>query len=211
MSKVLIIGTHRSGTTNLFNSLAEHLNLSSIEEPFNYYKWKTTKFSYPNDVFKYDVVKSLVTHIPFNFSTESLPFIMNYSNYMLDQRVRFMQDIVKRYKTTILLTRKDRKALAESYYRQLQYGDHSNWHVKYTMEDVSTLNINMDFINTYCDFIETLGLTLKINVTYYEDLYSGNENKVKKAIDTWNLPIETKDFMKYVDPYNRYRQNIDGN
>ena len=211
MSKVLIIGTHRSGTTNLFNSLGKHLNLSSIEEPFNYYKWGTDKFSYPNDVFKYDVVKSLVTHIPFNFSTQSLAHIMNYSNYMLEDRVRFIEDIVKRYECTILLTRKDRRSLAESYFRQLQYGDHSNWHVKYTMEDVKTLNINMDFINTYCDLIETIGLKLNKQVTYYEDLYSGNEKVVKTTIDTWNLNIQTKDFIKYLNPNNRYRQNIDGN
>ena len=74
--KILIIGTHRSGTSNLMMALAQIYNLKHIPEPWNRElnessNRNTEYFNYPDILNRYGVVKSLVQHYPSIFNSAS--------------------------------------------------------------------------------------------------------------------------------------------
>ena len=72
--KVLIIGTHRSGTSNLMMALSEVFNLKHIPEPWNLklnesLERNSENFTYPDILNRYGIVKSLVDHYPPSFDS----------------------------------------------------------------------------------------------------------------------------------------------
>lgn len=186
--KVLIIGTHRSGTTNLLTSLSEVLDLKPLEEPWNKWLHGEGTYKYPDILPEYGIIKTLLEQIPPGWST-------------LD----FYIDLTKKYSNVILLTRRDRVALAESYARQMQFGN-EDWHTEYIVEDTSKLLLDMEFVNKYCDMLLELSNITNIPITWYEDLYSGNKHTVRSVVEKWGLDLDINSFIKYVNPKNRYRK-----
>lgn len=188
---ILIVGTHRSGTTNLTNALSRILNLKMLQEPWNYYLFNTDENKYPEVLKEYGVIKSLVQQLPVGWKPKD--------------RVKFYVELVNRYSNVILLGRKDRNALAESYFRQMQFGD-SNWHKTYSLEHPSMLKLDMEFINSNCDTLVEISKETNIPITWYEDLYSGNVEQVTEVLKNWNFKINIKTLMENTNPLNRYRK-----
>ena len=194
VGRVLIVGTHRSGTTNLANALSEILSLEMLQEPWNYYLFNEEENLYPEVIYKYGIIKSLVQQYPKSWKNNNI--------------VDFYADLISKYSNVVLLGRKDRKALAESYFRQMQFGN-ENWHTEYTLQSTSMLKIDMDFINRYCDILEEISKLVNIPITWYEDLYSGERTKVLKSLENWNFSsnFSTDYFMNFVNPINKYRKS----
>ena len=188
---ILIVGTHRSGTTNLLNSLAQIFDTSKIEEPWNYYLFSHHECKYPQILQQYGIVKSLVEQVPYYWKKE----------YTVD----FYLDLIDHYSKVVLLGRKNRIAIAESYARQMQFGDH-DWHKEYSIEDTSILKLDMEFINETCDTLIEISEKSGIPITWYEDLYSGEVNKLKKVVNNWNFNVDIPILLEYTNPHNRYRK-----
>ena len=191
---ILIVGPHRSGSTNLMNSLSKILGLYYIEEPWNYYLHSKGKYDYPFFLKDYGVVKSLIEQ--------------KAAEWMKPDIVDFYLHCIELFDYVIILNRKDRIALAESYARQMQFGEVGSWHVNYKIEDTSVLNLELDKINTWCDNINELSNKSNIPVTWYEDLYSGDDHKIKGILIKWGFDIDFDLFKSSVDPKNKYRQII---
>ena len=191
---ILIVGPHRSGSTNLMNSLSKILGSHCIEEPWNYYLHSKGKYDYPFFLKDYGVVKSLIEQKAAEWKKPDI--------------VDFYLHCIELFDYVIILNRKDRIALAESYARQMQFGEVGSWHVKYIIEDTSVLNLELDKINTWCDNINELSKKSNIPVTWYEELYSGDKVKFTNEVSKWNLDINIDSFFNHFNPKNRYRKFI---
>lgn len=221
-SPILVIGTYRSGTQNFTNSISEHLKLIKLTEPWNLFlhpnknhlQYKLPKDWYPNSY----IVKSLITQLPIGWNGLGVDDVRYYQlaypkksieevkPTFREDIVSFYLDLIKKYKNVVILGRKDRVALAESYVRQLTFGKSNSWHTEYKIENPNKLYLNMKYFNTICDILEEISEKSGIPITWYEELYSGNVDRVKKVSKLWNFDIDVSKFMKYVDPKNRYRK-----
>lgn len=189
---ILIVGPHRSGSTNLMKSLGKILGLKTIEEPWNYHLHDIGKFEYPYFLKDYGLVKSLIEQKSAEWKKSNI--------------VEFYLHCIELFDYVVILNRKDRIALAESYARQMQFGEIGSWHVKYSVKDTSVLNLELGKINTWCDDITELSKRSNIPITWYEDLYSNNDNKLKKIISQWGFNVDFNLLKDSVDPKNKYRK-----
>lgn len=187
--RVLILGTHRSGTTNLTRTLGKICNLLYVGEPWNYGLWKKETYKYPEVLKRFTLVKTIVEHVPYNLQGISI--------------FDFYADLVTYFDNVIILTRRDRVAMAESRAHAITQGQ---WQEKYSITDPSKLDLEMDIVNERCDLIIKIAKSLSIPITWYEDLYSGDLDTVAKTIKPWGIDIDPKELMPHFDPKNKLRQ-----
>lgn len=194
--KILIIGTHRSGTSNLMMALSEVYNLKHIPEPWNielneYLNRTTEYFTYPDILNRYGVIKSLVEHYPSTFNSSS----------------DFYLDCKKHFDHIIILGRENRIQLAESKaYAKLN----NTWYSTYSIEKNNTLDLDMDGVNKECIELVKIASLLKLPVTWYEELYSGDMDLINHCVSKWSLGIETNTISKYLNPKDKLRKMLGG-
>lgn len=188
--RTLIIGTSRSGTTTLNKALSKIFNTSSLAEPWNTALHPREKHKYPECILKYNCVKTLIDQLPPNYN----------------EPLEFFTYLVEYFDHVILLGRKNRVELAESYEAALSKGsDPRFWNEVYYLDDSKDLKLNMKLHNFLCDSLEKVSKHLNIPITWYEDLYSGNLKSIQKCIDSWGIDLDSKQLFKYVDPKYKYR------
>lgn len=193
--KILIIGTHRSGTTNLFNAFNRIFHTRSVDEPFNHglneyiLGIKEELFSYPDEIKHFTLVKSLINHKPKNWES-SIDFYKDYS---------------KHFDHIVVLGRRDLEAMAVSYARAVKTG---HWHSEYTIANEDYLDINIKLQVKVLKMLIDTADSLNVEVTWYEDLYSGDFHKFKNVVSKWNIDINFDTFFKYFNPKDKYRKFI---
>ena len=194
--KILIIGTHRSGTSNLMMALSEVYNLKHIPEPWNIelnesLNRTTEYFTYPDILNRYGVIKSLVEHYPSTFNSAS----------------DFYLDCKKHFDHIIILGRENRIQLAESKaYAKLN----NTWYSTYSIEKNNTLDLDMGGVNKECDDLIKISSKLRIPITWYEDLYSGDMSVINHVVSKWSLGIETNIISRYLNPKDKLRKFVGG-
>ena len=194
--KILIIGTHRSGSSNLMMALAKIYDLKYIPEPWNKQLNKSTNrtqnnFDYPNIVDNYGVVKSLALQYPDSFNSAC----------------DFYSDCKKHFEHIIILGRENRIALAES---KAQAVSTDLWSSTYSISKNHSLNLDMDNVNIECDEIIKISSKLRIPITWYEDLYSGDMSVINHVVSKWSLGIETNIISRYLNPKDKLRKFVGG-
>lgn len=190
--KILIIGAPRCGTTTLTKSLSEILNLESIIEPWNG-MYNTNMENLYTHTFGNDIVlKTIAEHVPQD--------VNDFDG--------FIKKFIKEFDKVIILSRRDREACLESFAYQWVYDgrDPYFWHEHYVFDNRLEIDPFRDDVNHYLNKIEEISNYLDIPITWYEDLYSGDEKIVESIIKSWDLNIETTDLLKYVSPLKRYRR-----
>lgn len=194
--KVLIIGTHRSGTSNLMIALSEVFNLKHIPEPWNLklnesLERNSENFTYPDILNRYGIVKSLVDHYPPSF----------------DSCFDFYKDCKKHFDHILLLGRENRIQLAES---KAYASTYNKWYSTYSIEKDNILELDMDSVNRECDNLIKLASVLNIPITWYEDLYSGDMDIINHVVNKWSLDIETNVISRYLNPKDKLRKFLGG-
>ena len=189
--KILLISPHRCGSTTLMNTLGNLLQLNIVEEPWNYYLHNVEKYAYPYSP-NNSIVKSLIEQ--------------RAVQYKVTNNVSFYLECIKLFDRVIILNRKDRVALAESYARQMQFGASDSWHEQYTLNHPEMLNLDMNKVNSWCDNILEVSNISNIPITWYEDLYSGDIEKIKLIVDDWKLDISIEELSHRVHPKYKYRK-----
>lgn len=188
--KILIIGTPRSGTTSLIRAIGKSLNLTRIGEPFNYgHPFIETSESI-FDIEDNTIVKTLYDHTPKLEEDNPFNFLIKFS---------------KEFDLVILLSRKDKTKILESIAHQYKHNKNGDWHQPYIYDDTLNTDEYVEHIDFVVSGIKKLSTELNIPITWYEDLYSGDLNKIEKFLRDNKLPIETEEFFKFVDPKLRYR------
>ena len=188
---ILLISPHRCGSTTLMNTLGNLLQLNIVEEPWNYYIHNVEDYIYPYSP-KSSIVKSLVEQKALQSKASD--------------NVSFYLECIELFDRVIILSRKDRVALAESYARQMQFGKADSWHEQYTVEHPEMLNLDINKVNTWCDDILKIANYSNIPITWYEDLYSGDIEKIKTVTESWGLNINIKKLSHKIHPKYKYRK-----
>lgn len=193
--KVLIIAHARSGSSNLAKHLAEVLHVVPIGEPFNTCIGDQSIYEYyyginPDDNGKIGVdcvLKTMPNQLP---DTKLNP-------------IEFYKRYVKFFDKVILLKRKNKREVIESYAAAEQTGLwHINW--KYTNDIFINEGIK-NFIELEISYINKLSKELQLPITHYEDIYSGNKELFNKSMNEIGLLEYADELFPYCDPKNRYR------
>ncbi len=151
--KILIISLPRCGSTSLLYKISEKKKLKPIFEPFD------VTHTLPRKIFENDIVlKTIVNQLP-EIIKNPIEWYVNFS---------------KEFDETILLSRKDLKACAESlaYYN---YYKNQGFSMKdmYFWEETPNYEICSQYVNG-CNFkINKISELLKKPIIYYEDLFYG--------------------------------------
>jgi len=192
--KILILGVHRCGTTALTKAFRDLLKLKTIFEPWNQ-KNSTTDLQ-PEFFNSWDLVKSIPYQIPENYSHTDC--------------VEFYIGIFNKFDYVILLSGKDKKRIVESFWYQLMYGNRSTWHSFYTVDKVQHFDLfnrlEYNQTNKLCDDISTISEKSNIQITWYEDLFSGDFSLFNKTVDNWGIEINRDKLFDRVHPKRRYRK-----
>lgn len=194
--RILIIGTHRSGTTNLSKALKLTFSCNKLGEPWNQdineYKLGpgAEPFPYPDGIKPYSIVKTLIQHLPINWNKG---------------HIEFYNDITKYFDKTIVLTRRNLVDMAMSFEKAKEIG---HWHTEYVIEDPSKYDLRLNY-HQWCQEL-TLKVAKSINkpVTWYEELYSGDVKLFNKEVDKWGIELDRNLLFKYFNPENRLRKFI---
>jgi len=193
--RILIVGTARSGTTNLSKALKYTFGLQKLGEPWNQ-QWNdyhlgpdTEPFPFPEGIKPYSLVKTLVQQLPRN-KTNHVEFLTELSGY---------------FDKTILLSRRDLTAMALSFEKAKEIG---HWHTEYVVEDESKYNLDTRFHKFCQNLLEQVADILNLPITWYEELYSGDRQLFEKEVNKWELDIDIDYFSKYFDPEDRLRKFI---
>ena len=200
--KVLILGTPRSGTTRLARYFQSGLNYTIHLEPWNeYIRTSETRYSFPFALESNCAVKSIIHQLPDEYSDISF--------------TEFYKELLKEYELVIFLSRKDREAVLKSYtfQRELMIEDEklgrpNSWHRPYNLKDNYSLPIEKyrQEVDSYFEIFDKVKQDLNLEVTWYEDLYSGNKNKVSNIIKKWGKEHSFDNIIKYVHPSKRYKR-----
>jgi hypothetical protein len=194
--RVVIIGTHRSGTSNLGRALSLNLGLNFLGEPWNQNINRVQlgpgiePFPFPNSIKTYSAVKTLVQHLPLDWT----------GNHM-----EFHKELTKQFDNVILLTRQNVHDMAVSYAKARETG---HWHSEYTINNLDKLDLKIDFHQWCYQLILKVAETLNVPITWYELLYSGDKVLFNKEVDKWNIDIDRNLLFKHFNPDNRLRKFI---
>lgn len=194
--RILIIGTHRSGTTNLSKSLKLSLGVNKLGEPwnqdFNRYKLGegVEPFPYPDGIKPYSLVKTLIQHLP---------------NDWTKGHVEFYKDIAKHFDKVIILTRRNLLDMAISFEKAKEIG---HWHTEYTIDDPNKYDLSLGYHQWCQELTLKVAKSLDKPVTWYEELYSGDVNLFNKEVDKWDIKLDRDLFYTYFNPKNRLRKFI---
>ena len=194
--RILIVGTHRSGTSNLGRALALSLGINFLGEPWNQNINKAQSgpgvepFPFPNGIKPYSIVKTLVEHLPLEWESK---------------HIEFYKALTRQFDTVILLTRQNVHDMAVSYAKATETG---HWHSEYTIDNIGELDFKIEFHQWCHELILKVSEALQSPITWYEHLYSGDEVIFNKEVDKWDIDINRNSFFKHFNPKNRLRKFI---
>lgn len=222
--KILIIATPRSGGTSLTSGIGEQ-NYYPIHEPFNVplhskhtpgkhfdclycnsintNEWHTKVNQYPIEVMNNNtniVLRTLSLQKPKNIK------------YQISD---FQQKFITEFDTVILLDRRSEIEHKESYLN-LIWRMETNKSIKARWNSSSIpdkYREEFDFDKKYTkleDFKKQLKLisdTIKVPITYYEDLFGEDRMKSFETINKLDIDIDPFDLNDYLHPKGRYRQS----
>jgi len=205
--KILIISQGRSGSTNLLNYLSNSIpNHLSYNEPFNVDPIKV-KNTIPLDLKAPNlIVKTLVSYVPSNcytfFDTEqTIQKIINY----------YLNSLIPNFNKIVLLTRMNEIENVKSYYNSLETNKwHSPYHMpsSFSFSKDQRINSILSNIRNNNSILYRLSEIIKVPITYYEDIFTGDKNKIQNFLKQSQIEISNfEKFYSYLDPKNRYRQN----
>lgn len=105
---------------------------------------------------------------------------------------------------TIYLTRKNIKEAAESHAYQTKYNHHKpdHWHRSYVYDKSINIEKQYNWLKKYFDQLHDLSN----NITYYEDIYSGDEIIVRNEFKKIGLDIDYNKIKYKLDPIFKYRR-----
>lgn len=191
--KILIIAISRSGSTALARMFGHILGYTTYYEPFNFSHPSAASQIFPNTLPTNCVVKTISDQKPKDV-VDILDFYTKYVN---------------EYDTVILLSRKDKQLVYESILHRVTYFFNGNWHTPYVYEELPENKKVRDYVENQSNLIESLADILDIPITWYEDLYSGNQQIVEREIKNWNIDsINYENTDKYLNPKYKYRKKI---
>lgn len=153
--KILIIAMTRTGSSSLTLKLAEEHNLKWVSEPT-----KNGSDYLPNEEDDNTVVKIIMWHIPTGVTDE----------------MKWWVELAGRFDKVVLLTRRDLKSCAESisYLRYHRERIHFNSGMQYVWEPTPNYTEVQEMVNNYYDKLLELSKILKVDITYYEDIFDVN-------------------------------------
>tara|TARA_R100000697_G_scaffold113844_1_gene132440 strand:- start:827 stop:1426 length:600 start_codon:yes stop_codon:yes gene_type:complete len=191
--KILLLANARTGSTVLYTALSEILGLKKYGEPFNYNMRKkagTLIKKFPIALEDNCIVKTLTSHIPKEYT---------------DTEVNFYDYWKRSFDKVILLGRNNLQDIYESQVHFKKEDKH--WHEKYYYQDNFTFESRLwkTLVNSY-NYLNWYSKKSHIPITWYEDLYSGDKDKIQKCIDKWDIQVEVDQIYRYVNPKHRYRQ-----
>jgi hypothetical protein len=190
--KILIIGTPRSGTTTLMNAIAYGLKYRPLNEPFNP---KLEHNEYSPEMTNI-VLKTLSHHLTFDK----------------------LDNLVKEFDITILLSRKDRNAAWESECnanlrkkeivdKNGYYNGFEMWHESY-VHNPNSIDVTLkDRIELKMDNLVNYSYHSKLPIIWYEDLYSKDYTTARESFEGLNLGITYDDVFLYMNPTKKYRKD----
>ena len=194
--KILIEAIPRCGSTTLMKALGKVYKCRVGLEPWlksTYHETRTLNFLEDIPV-KNVVVKTMVTQIP--------------SDGDWEDRLNIHTEFAKQFDLVIFLGRKNKKEQIESFLHAKFKKGYIGWHGKYNF-DVELLDEHYTKYGTKYDFhmseLKALAKNLGKEIIWYEDLYSGDKNRVNDCLK--NLPnnISYDTLKKYIDPIHKYR------
>jgi len=223
MSKsILVIGTQRSGTSNLTKSLGVDYRMDTLKwlEPWNYHSPRVRENDTSSDWTKTPYDLSLIESSTVLVKTQSHQKPKHYSGSSID----FLLELVKRFdkNRTILICRKDYDKHIISYtnlrytiYQHGYWSGKTNLHWKQSDIPESYLHNEKEQKLIHKNVTEQRNLLfeisdkLNIGITWYEDLYGKDRNKSLDIIKSWKLGINEKRLNKNLDPKFKYdRTNL---
>jgi|688.fasta_scaffold06682_16 hypothetical protein len=153
--KIVIIAMARTGTSSLLLKLAAEHNLKWVSEPT-----KNGSDYLPNDKDDNTIVKIIMWHIPTGITDE----------------MKWWVDLAGRFDKVVLLGRRDLKSCAESiaYLRYNRERTHLNGGMQYIWEPTPNYTEVQEMVNNYYTKLLELSKILKIDITYYEDIFDVN-------------------------------------
>tara|TARA_B110000977_G_C10925121_1_gene434740 strand:+ start:64 stop:672 length:609 start_codon:yes stop_codon:yes gene_type:complete len=195
--KILIIGTPRSGTSALVRAFSNSIGCKSYGEPWNR-SLRENQLPFPYQFENKCVVKTLVHDIPEEFKDKPI----------LD----FYSALSSSFDKIILLGRKNIDDLTVSFAYQMEEDEkkkrtRNSWHTPYTV-DIKNLDIPRwkPEVKKWCTLLQDISIHLNTNITWYEDLYSGNTQYVDKFIKNLEVDLNKKTFYKWVNPDKKLRR-----
>lgn len=188
-NKILIISTPRTGSYSLLLGISYGMGYPKLSEPFNTTLWKTISPLVYEDTSK--VIKTIINQVP--------SYDLNAIDYYID--------FCKNFDTIILLSRKDLKSASESYAHQTKHSKNNVWHLPYSF---NKNGIDLDSAYNECNQMNKnlvdLSKKIDIEIDWYEDIYSGNPEKIDYFLKKHSLDLNKEKLLKYINPNKRLRQ-----
>ena len=191
--KILIIAISRSGSTALARMFGHILGYTTYYEPFNFSHPSAASQIFPNTLPTNCVVKTISDQKPKDV-VDILDFYTKYVN---------------EYDKVVLLSRKDKQLVYESILHRVTYFFNGNWHTPYVYQELPENKEVREYVKNQSNLIESLSDILNIPITWYEDLYSGNQQIVEREIKNWNIDsINYENTDEYLNPKYKYRKKV---
>jgi len=207
--RVLIIATGRTGSTQLMKGIAEGLDCNYIAEPWNLElkdklddKHQTIDYqNLPEDVVVKVIVNTKQSLGCYLYWTDS-PYNTTGLDWLdAESETVFWYRFAQKFDKVIILDRRDTYARVVSASISQRRGI---WHDKY-LYDEKLIPENTDELimeaETSSALLEILSRKMKIDITYYEEIYNNMQRK-----NYFNLPLDSKKlFDKYLNTKYRYQ------
>jgi hypothetical protein len=173
--KILIISLPRTGSTSLMTNLSKIHKINPVFEPFNPLNPPQRNIT----EFENSVVKTIIFHKPKHIQEQ--------------ERLNWLVELTHKFDQSILLSRKDTIACAESW----AYLNHKGKTVgfnstsKYLWERTPNYERELENIKFMNDELSFISIKTNIPITYYEEIFDlkdssrlrqGNKEGVKKSI-----------------------------
>jgi|13_taG_2_1085334.scaffolds.fasta_scaffold04143_8 hypothetical protein len=194
----LIVGTPRSGTFNLYNSIVANPNQKGWSEPF----FNTGIFDTQGHI-TFKKFKSFVSKTNFCVKTISIQFPSDIDS---SKYIEYYEELFSLFDNIIILDRKDTKDHFKSYCNLVtkakqQGTKHVNDFYTFT-DDMITLDEIDSFVRSKI-ILHRVAQEFNKEVFYYEDLYLNNTQDTYKKM---NLNY-TKASAKFLDSNQKYRRD----
>jgi len=188
--KILIIATPRSGSTSLIRGLGKILSLERIPEPFNRHSQRCKTYPYP--IRENSVLKSIVDQVPKEY---------NGAEY-------FFKHFSKEFDNVIIL---GRRSFWDQYNSFISAVDSDIWHRRYIKVEHPFEKEHYESLTRLRQLLDECSEKLNIPITWYEDLYSGDKELIKKITDPWNLEFDFDKLYSWINPAKKYGQSPNQN
>ena len=219
--KILIVSSGRSGSSNLFKGFYKSLNsCKGYYEPGNpdcstWYNNAEQKIDFQSQ----NLITKILSHqwLPINeefqYNNVFEEFYNNsffsFSNLYLPQKLnKFYNIFFPHFDNVILLTRKNEINTAKSWAHVFQnklIGEDA--HKSYLPTPSSSYLEYIPLVRNYNDLIYNISINYNIPITYYEDIFTEDKNKIQNFLDLNGIKLDNPtNFYKILNPKNRYKQ-----